>query len=235
VLHVRSALYGDGVANLKSRFLGSWLGDRLMREGEVVSATTVGAFVHVTVRSAAVPAAGDKLQVFFPDVGTRTYSPFAVGGGRFELAVFLHDRGPSSAWARALAPGRQIRFVGPSSSTPFADISGPVALFGDETSVGVARSLHDARRGDARVVLEVGSRAAIEPVVAQLGLKAELVERTADHLATIARDLAAAGGTLVLTGNAKSIQDLRGRLKQLGSTRPQRVKSYWADGKTGLD
>lgn len=223
------------MANLKSRFLGSWIGDRLMREGEVIAATTIGAFVHATVRSSAVPAPGDKIQVFFPEVGTRTYSPFACGGGRFELALFLHDRGPSSAWARSLAAGRQIRFVGPSSSTPFADISGPVALFGDETSVGIARSLHDARSGDARVVLEVGSRAAVEPVIAKLGLAAELVERGEDHLASIARDLAAAGRTLVLTGNAKSIQDLRGRLKQLGNSRPQRVKSYWAVGKTGLD
>ena len=235
MLRVQWARYGAGVANLKSRFLGSWIGDRLMREGEVVAATTLGAFVHVTVRSAAVPAAGDKIQVFFPEVGTRTYSPFACAGGQFELAVFLHDRGPSSAWARSLAPGRQLRFVGPSSSTPFADIAGPVALFGDETSVGIARALHDARNGDARVVLEVGSRAAVEPVIAKLGLVAELVERNGEHLATIARDLGGAGRTLVLTGNAKSIQDLRDRLKQLGGARPQRVKSYWAAGKVGLD
>ena len=223
------------MANLKSRLLGSWLGDRLLRDAEVVDVTTVGAFVHVIARSAAVPAAGDKIQVFFPDVGTRTYSPFGCIGGRFELAVFLHDRGPSSAWARALAPGRQLRFIGPSSSVALGSIAGPIALFGDETSVGVARSLHDLRRGDARIVLEVGERTAVEPVIAKLGLRAELVERRDDHLATIARDLAAAGGTLVLTGNAQSIQDLRGRLKRLGSTQPQRVKSYWAEGKIGLD
>lgn len=223
------------MANLKSRFLGSWLGDRLMREADVVDATTVGAFVHVIARSAAVPGAGDKIQVFFPEVGTRTYSPFGCVGGRFELAVFLHDRGPSAAWARALAPGRQLRFIGPSSSVGLASIAGPIALFGDETSVGLARSLHDLRRGDARILLEVGARAAVEPAIAKLGLNAELVERRGDHLATIARDLAAAGGTLVLTGNARSIQDLRDRLKRLGSTQPQRVKSYWAEGKTGLD
>ena len=223
------------MANLKSRFLGSWLGDRLMAVAEVVEATTVGAFVHVVVRSSAVPSAGDKLQVFLPEIGTRTYSPFGCSGGRFELAAFLHDRGPSSAWARALAPGRQVRFVGPSGSIALAAIPGPIALFGDETSVGVARSLHDVRRGDARVILEVGTRANVEPAIERLGLKAELVERGGDHLAKIARDLAAAGGTLVLTGNAKSIQELRGRLKQLASKQPQRVKSYWAEGKTGLD
>ena len=223
------------MANLKSRFLGSWLGDRLMAVAEVVEATTAGAFVHVVVRSSAVPGAGDKIQVFFPEIGTRTYSPFGCTGGRFELAAFLHDRGPSSAWARALAPGRQLRFVGPSGSIALTSIAGPIALFGDETSVGVARSLHDIRRGDARVILEVGARATVEPALERLGLQAELVERGGDHLAKIARDLAAAGGTLVLTGHAKSIQDLRGRLKQLGSKQPQRVKSYWAEGKTGLD
>lgn len=223
------------MANLKSRFLGSWLGDRLLREAEVVDATSIGAFVHVIARSAAVPAAGDKIQVFFPEVGTRTYSPFGCIGGRFELAVFLHDRGPSGAWARALAPGRQLRFIGPSGSVALGSIAGPIALFGDETSVGVARSLHDLRRGDARILLEVGERAAVEPALEKLGLRAELVERRGDHLAKVAHDLAAAGGTLVLTGNATSIQDLRGRLKRLGSTQPQRVKSYWAEGKTGLD
>ena len=47
------------MAHLKSRLLGSWLGDRLLRDAEVVDVTTVGAFVHVIARSAAVPAAGD--------------------------------------------------------------------------------------------------------------------------------------------------------------------------------
>jgi hypothetical protein len=54
-------------------------------------------------------------------------------------------------------------------------------------------------------------------------------------LNAIARDLAATGATLVLTGNARSIQTLRGLLKTLGNDRPQRVKSYWAEGKRGLD
>src|SRR3569623_2704855 len=178
------------MANLKSRLLGSWLGDRLLRDADVVDVTTVGAFVHVIARSAAVPAAGDKVQVFFPDVGTRTYSPFGCIGGRFELAVFLHDRGPSSAWARALAPGRQLRFIGPSSSVALGSIAGPVALFGDETSVGVARSRRGRRRGDARIVLEVGARAAVGPMVAPLGLRAALVERRGARLATIGRALA---------------------------------------------
>ncbi len=60
----------------------------------------------------------------------------------------------------------------------------------------------------------------------------EAVERTGQELGTIARDLAAANATIVLTGHAKSIQVLRGLLKGGGK---QLVKAYWAEGKRGLD
>ena len=38
------------MASLKSRFLGSWLGDRVLRDADVVDVTTVGAFA-LTVMS----------------------------------------------------------------------------------------------------------------------------------------------------------------------------------------
>jgi hypothetical protein len=221
------------VANLKSMFLGSWIGDRLMREAEVLATETLGAFVRIELRApGAKISAGDKIQVFFPDVGTRTYSPFAADAtGRFALAVFLHDRGPSSAWARGLGAGDRVKFVGPQASIALAAIAGPIALFGDETSFGVARSLV-ARRPDAQLRFEAG--AGCEPILTRLGLPAEALVPRGD-LARVAKELASLGGTLVLTGNARSIQTLRGCLKALGSTQPQRVKSYWAEGKTGLD
>lgn len=220
------------MANLKSMLLGSWIGQRVMREAEILATETLGAFIRLELRSPGAKfSAGDKIQVFFPDVGTRTYSPFAAdASGRFELAVFLHDRGPSSAWARGMKIGDRVKFVGPSGSLALSDIAGPVALFGDETSFGVARSLLE-RCPDAKFRFEAG--AGCEPILAKLGLPTDLVPR--GDLARVAKELAALGGTLVLTGNARSIQTLRGALKQLGSTQPQKVKSYWAEGKTGLD
>ena len=200
---------------------------------EVLATETLGAFVRIFLRApGAKISAGDKIQVFFPDVGTRTYSPYAADpSGRFELAVFLHDRGPSSAWARGLRAGERVKLVGPQGSLALAAIAGPLALFGDETSFGVARSLL-ALRPDAQLRFETG--AGCEPIVTALELPAEALRPRGD-LARIAKELASLGGTLVLTGNARSIQTLRGHLKQLGSTQLQRVKSYWAEGKTGLD
>jgi len=221
------------MANLKAMVLGSWIGERFMREADVLATETLGAFVRIELRAPGARfAAGDKIQVFFPDVGTRTYSPFdADAAGRFALAVFLHDRGPSAAWARGLAAGDRVKFVGPQGSLALGAIAGPIALFGDETSFGVARSLL-ALRPDAQLRFEAG--AGCEPILAKLGLPIDsLVER--GNVARVAKELAPLGGTLVLTGNARSIQALRGHLKQLGSTQPQRVKSYWAEGKTGLD
>ena len=220
------------MANLKSVLLGSWLGDKLMRDTRVESITELGPrFRRVTLSGLqAKIEPGDKIQIYIPDAGSRTYSPFAPREGSFDLALFMHGNGPGSAWARALKSGDRVRFIGPQRSLALGDLAGPVALFGDETSFGVAKSLFDARRGDVQFRFQVG--ADCEPALAALGLPTEMV---VPDLATIAHDLHAMNATLLLTGNAKSIQALRGLLKGLGNDRPQRVKSYWAEGKRGLD
>jgi NADPH-dependent ferric siderophore reductase len=223
--------------------LGSWLGDKLMRDTTVAEIAELGSrFRRVVLAGAGLRdlrcAAGDKVQVYIPDAGTRTYSPFAFdpSKGRLELLLFAHGGGPGSTWSKTLQPGDRVRFIGPQGSLGLAGLAGPVALFGDETSLGVARSLFDLRNGDAQFRLEVSSRVEVEPVVKALGLPTDaLVERSDRHLDTIAKDLAALQATIVMSGNAKSIQALRAALKQLGVASPQRVKSYWAEGKTGLD
>jgi ferric-chelate reductase (NADPH) len=216
------------MANLKSVLLGSWLGDKLMRDTVVESVSDVGAvFRRATLRGLrAKVSPGDKIQIYIPDAGTRTYSPFGVRGDSFELALFAHGNGPGSAWVRALKAGDRVRFVGPQGSLGLGDIAGPVALFGDETSFGVAKSLLEARP-DATLRFEVGD--GVKAMADALGFPAESLVPRGD-LAAVARDLRT--GTLVLTGNAKSIQALRALLP----TGPrQLVKSYWAPGKTGLD
>ncbi len=219
------------MANLKAMFLGSWLGDKLMNEATIAETTDLGSFRRVRLSwRGGKGAPGDKMQFYIPEAGSRTYSPFAITSTSFELAMYVHGKGPGSAWTKALAAGQRVRFVGPQSSLDLAGITGPVALFGDETSFGVAKALFDLRNGDAMFRFEVGSRAECEPIIAALGLPLDsLVERTGQHLGAVARDVA--GKALVLTGNAKAIQVLRGLVKG----QPQRVKAYWAEGKRGLD
>jgi hypothetical protein len=117
-------------------------------------------------------------------------------------------------------------------------------MFGDETSFASAASLV-ASRGAAsslRFVFEVSSAAESSGIVNSLRLgETSVVEKTngAAHLIKVEEYLRATltpESTLVLTGNAQSIQHLRAQLKlRQASHAGQKVKAYWAVGKQGLD
>ncbi|HEX7665051.1 MAG TPA: siderophore-interacting protein [Polyangiaceae bacterium] len=238
------------MSGLKARLLGGWLGDRLLRDATVTEVEDLGksyrriSLVGASLRDATCEP-GDKVQIFLPEIGARTYTPFAFDRevGRIDLLVYLHGTGPGAQWARSLEPSTVVRLLGPRSSLPLPQMDEPVALFGDETSLAVARSLYDIRaagRG-AVVRIEVDSTDEAKIACEAIGLPSEvLVERTpgSSHLDRIARDLAGVvkdGGSLALSGNAHSIQLLRRHLKGLGVDREQKVKAYWAEGKRGLD
>jgi NADPH-dependent ferric siderophore reductase len=238
------------LANLKARLLGGWVGDRLLRDTMVDAVTELGpCFRRIALSGSSLRgvscSAGDKVQVFVPGQGTRTFSPFAFDpeNGRLELVAFLHGTSPATSWARSLAVGASVRLFGPRSSIALEALSGPVALFGDETSFGVARSLQElsGARGST-FCFEVATVAEATPACVALDLPVDaLVERREDggHLPQIAQRLAsatAAGGTMVLTGGAPSIQALRKHWRSNeGAAAKQKIKAYWAPGKVGPD
>jgi NADPH-dependent ferric siderophore reductase len=191
---------------------------------------------------------GDKVQVFI-EGDMRTYSPFSFDAerGALSLLVYLHAADtPSARWARALLPGDRVKVFGPRRSLRLAELGGPVVLFGDETSFGVARSLEERPSAErsTEYVFEVDGRAEAEQVLASLALsRAVLVEKKAGdgHFPELERALegrlaAHPEATLALTGRASTIQFARRALKQSSTRRvDQRVKAYWAPGKRGLD
>jgi len=190
---------------------------------------------------------GDKLQIAF-DGGPRTYTPFYcdLARGALSILIYLHGDGPSARWARELKEGDRAFAFGPRSSLDLATATTPIALFGDETSFGLALALCEAGSGTGELafVFEVTdpreSRAVLDAlelpnaeVVARRGDDEQLSEVEARLRARLARD----GGTrLVLTGKAQSIQTLRKRLKaEPAAHTAQLVKAYWSPGKRGLD
>jgi NADPH-dependent ferric siderophore reductase len=241
------------MASLKARLLGGWLGDRVLREARVTALHDLGAkFRRITLAGDSLrgisSAAGDKIQVFLPEVGARTYTPFAVDSdaGRLDLLAYLHGDGPGATWARALVPGATVRVLGPRDSIPLESLTRPIALFGDETSFAVARALLDVRAPDpapATLLLEVSSRQECEMAREALDLPSDtLLERRgaqpgafyADCAARLTRSLPT-GGSLVLTGSARSIQQVRASLRSQAGDHKQKVKAYWSPGKRGLD
>jgi NADPH-dependent ferric siderophore reductase len=188
-------------------------------------------------------APGDKLQILISGAGTRTYSPFGHDRqrGAAQIVAYSHGDEPGARWAAAASQGDRIRVFGPRSSLALDALRGPVVLFGDETSFGVAAAAATYPRR-VTAVLEVSSATDSAAALRGLGVVAELVERTLGdgHLADVEARLRAAldrepGARLVLTGKAQSIQTVRAALRKAPAVGKTLVKAYWSIGKRGLD
>lgn len=186
---------------------------------------------------------GDKVQIAMGSAFvSRTYTPIEwnASTGRACILGYAHGDGPGSAWVRAVAPGDECDIFGPRASLDGGRLLGPVAIFGDETAIGLSYAV--TRQDPARPVtihLEVDDVEGARQVAAQLNLHdAILFARTSGdgHIAAMEaalHTLAATGASFLLTGKAGTIQRLRQSLK-LPATRLA-TKAYWAPGKTGLD
>lgn len=187
---------------------------------------------------------GDKVQVFLPGLGMRTYTPLTWDEerGATSFLVYLHGDSPGAKWGREVKVGDTVSFFGPRRSLFLEAADAPVVLFGDETSFAVAYAFRTAARRDVTSVFEVTEPDACSPVLRELGIAGEVVTREPGdaHLARLYERLrdalrAKPGAVLVMTGRAQAIQALRARLRGDGDRATPKVKAYWAVGKTGLD
>lgn len=222
-----------------------------MRPARVVAVKTLSPhFRRVDLEAEALRnvewTAGQKIQVSMGGgLSTRTYTPISwdKDGGRTQLLTFAHGDGPGSRWATGVRKDDTCQLFGPRRSLELSVVQSPMALFGDETSFGLAAALRDSNQaGRVTHVFEVSDVAESRPVLQAIGLgQAKLIERIIDdaHLAAAEAELlqlAASGAQFVLTGKASSIQRVSRALKAvgIGSSRVK-AKAYWAQGKIGLD
>lgn len=186
---------------------------------------------------------GSKIQIAMATpFTTRTYTPIEWDpiAGRTRILGYSHGSGPGSAWLLDSKPGDPCQFLGPRGSIDASRLSRPLALFGDETSMGVACAL--AKQGSISSYLEVGDVERAQQVAAHVGIEGStFFSRTADGLHVKAMEealsvLCESAASFVLTGKAGTIQRLRQRLK-LHAIPLGRIasKAYWAPGKSGLD
>ena len=196
-------------------------------------------------KTAFVP--GDKVSIT-ADEKRRCYTPIAVEGdsSHIRLGIYLHGKGPGSAWAASVMVSDIVIFTGPRPSLDFSTVKAPCVLFGDETGFGVARSLqcHLGTRHASRFFFEVNSLMDAQAAVTALDLNnTVLIERVLgnSHIAQLSAAMTLALGELearhlVLTGCASSIQALRKALSrtEVGYSTGL-VRAYWAPVKSGLD
>lgn len=177
---------------------------------------------------------GDKVQVFIPGEGMRTYTPFNWRGDSASFIGFSHGEGPGSRWVANVKPGDDVQFFGPRHSLDASSVNGAVVVIGDETSLAVARAFAENKR--VSVVLEAQEINVVREVCAKLGLTADVTAR-GDYDALFAKLSAQldAGATPFFTGRAATTQQLKQRLRTAGRSFGGKTKAYWADGKRGLD
>ncbi|MCW7468186.1 siderophore-interacting protein [Leptospira kanakyensis] len=189
---------------------------------------------------------GSKVQVDVGNLTYRTYTPISVdkNEGKLSFLAYKRNDGPASTWIHSLKVGDPCEVFGPRESLDFSNIEEDAILFGDETSLGIAKVLQNNVKKKSYPFLELNSLAAGKEALGHLGLTWErLVERSLDgsHLQTIAKEMAELiskipDAKVFLTGRASSIQQVRAYLKNSGiPTNKLKVRAYWADGKKGLD
>ncbi len=190
-------------------------------------------------------APGHKAQMSMEGPFTsRTYTPidWDPAEGRTRVLGYMHGEGPGSAWLRDVRPGDECSLFGPNPSLDASRLSGPLAIYGDETSIGLACAL--AWQDRTRAVtscFEVSDVASSDQVVARLALEgATLVARREgdthlDEMEAALSPLILAGASFVLTGRAHAIQRLQQSLKRHDVPAARILtKAYWAPGKQGL-
>jgi len=222
-----------------------------MKHAIVVACETIAnGFQLITLEGPALKACawipGHKIQIAMGSAFVaRTYTPIEwdTVAGRTRILGYAHSDGPGSAWIRGAAPGTQCDIFGPRASLDTRRTTGALAVFGDETSIGLAYAL--ACQDRSRFVaccFEVGEVESAAKVIAQLGIGGAALfarrenETHLDEMEAALPSLVATGASFVLTGKASTIQRLRQSLKrQAVPTRRIVTKAYWAPGKAGLD
>lgn len=219
----------------KGRILGA-LGPVLLTEARVLSVEAiVPSLRRIVLGGEALRRArwhpGDKVQVVLAGHLVRTYTPsrWDAMRGETELLHYAHGKGPGAEWGRSVRPGDAVRLFGPRGS--LRSDGGPVALFGDETTLGLAVALA------ARAILEVSEPAVGAAAAALLPGTSTFAVDGDRHFDALVDALIEAGNgaTLMLAGRARSIAEVRRRLTARGVPAPRLVRPYWADGKVGLD
>ncbi|WP_343616986.1 siderophore-interacting protein [Novosphingobium sp.] len=217
----------------------------LMRNARVSACESLGSrFRLITLEGEELRhvswSAGEKIQISLGSAFTnRTYTPlnWDAPAGTTRILVFAHGEGPGSAWALNVKVGDPCHLFGPRRSLDPSSLPANLILFGDETSLGLAKALQETRQpGTLRTILEVDSVDETGSVVTALALQnVELITRGASNTQTAAEPTDMDCGFL-LTGKAQSIQVLRTDLKARGIPVSSIItKAYWAPGKRGLD
>lgn len=191
--------------------------------------------------------AGNIIEFRVTGTEFRHYTPclFDKKKGICEVLFYLHNKGPGSKWVSKLNVNDAHYLLGPGGKIKFNSSFSYHILFGDETSLGFMKCV-------SKEVLQLKQKYLCiieldEPHFSwaqAIGLDAVPLKKSTSNKAKHSceyfkkwinsqKDIKKMA--FYLTGNAKSVKNIRNNLKMLGVQNSQiQAEPYWVEGKTGL-
>jgi NADPH-dependent ferric siderophore reductase len=190
---------------------------------------------------------GQAVLLRIDDQNYRNYTPcfWDSEAGICDLLVHLHGNGPGSQFLAELIPGETLHTSLPRGFNMYRKNSATHFFFGDESTLGFFQSLQDMARQNDQAC---GGLFELDPGLAEIptamGLDMQVVPKSVGDAAAAIMSLQNLDkatweqfqdGTFYLLGNARSIQQFRKALKEMGiAARNIVTQPYWAAGKIGL-
>lgn len=191
---------------------------------------------------------GNIIEFRVTDTEFRHYTPslFDKSRGICDVLFYLHGKGSGSTWASELNVNESYKLIGPGGKINFNSAAEFHIFFGDETSLGFMQCMYtEAIRLKHKYlcIAELDESHFSWPQL--LGIDAILLKKSLSDKAVqtceylkkwldeTKEDITKM--TFYLSGNAKSIKNIRNTLKMIGIEKNQiQSESYWVEGKRGL-
>lgn len=172
----------------------------------------------------------------------RHYNPSAFDSatGTMEMLIYLHGKGPGSAWADKVIVGDKINLMGPAMKVKLDNTQRNFVFLGDETTIGTFLFMQNSLAGGQQFNGLIETELNLLHLNQTVNLNLPTAARTAQRGEVLSTWLAGnfdahKDAQFYLLGHNASNLKLREYLKDKGMPNSKIVmRRYWADGMEGL-
>lgn len=186
--------------------------------------------------------AGAQIEPRVSDTHMRHYNPSAYDAttGTMEMLIYLHGKGPGSAWAEKIQAGDKLNIMGPAMKIHADESNNRQVFLGDETTIGTFLFLQNSLSKAQTFTGLIETQPDLLHLNNTVGLNVPTAARTAQRGEVLVQWLkdnyeANKDALFYLLGHNATNLQLRDWLKDKGVPNSRiAMRRYWADGMEGL-
>lgn len=188
-----------------------------------------------------LPGSANAILVGNGELRNYTVSKYNYSRNEFEIIFYLNRVGTGSSFVTSLEIDDWIYMDNPRGKTCYEESLTNKLFFGDETSFGLAYllvSLFKKNKQQYKLFFELDETNKYIPEKLKLD-NYQVFKKGEFHSGELQNILEISSDTLqntqfILTGNAKSVQNIRRKIKENGLRFKIYAKGYWLKGKKGF-